>query len=209
MASLEVPFYSQTLDFTCGAACIVMTLSHFDRSFPLDRKAEIDVWREGTSVIVLGMGRYGVSFPFLRRGFNVEVLTNCEDIDFVHRIESRLNERQMEHFRNIYYERKERAIALGLREQRVQDITLANVESIIERGGVPIMLTDAKELEDDEAPHWVVVTGVSDGSFTINNPLDKSANRLFQAADFKRISGFKGERTVVAVFGTNGAATTV
>lgn len=204
MSDTEVPFYRQTLDFTCGAACIIMTLSHFNPEFPLDRKSEIDIWREGTSVLALGMGRYGLSFPFLKRGFNVEVLTTTDGIDFLDRIEKRLNPRQMEHFRNIYGERKERVQELGLVENISGKITIETAARTLGRGGIPIMLTDAKELDDDEAPHWVVVTGASDGWFSINNPLDERGNRRFPAADFERICGFDGERTVVSVFGTNG-----
>ena len=204
MSDTEVPFYRQTLDFTCGAACIIMTISHFDPDFPLDRNSEIDIWREGTSVIALGMGRYGLSFPFLKRGFNVEVLTTTDNIDFLDRIEQRLNPRQMEHFRKIYGERKERALELGLVEKMSRQITIETVVRTLERGGIPIMLTDAKELDDDKAPHWVVVTGASDGWFSINNPLDERGNRRFPAADFERICGFDGERTVVSVFGANG-----
>lgn len=200
MATIEIPLYRQTLDFTCGAACILMTLSHFDPDFRTDPNTEIDIWREGTSVLALGMGRYGLSFPFLKRGFRVEITTNSEGIDFFDRIKARLNERQVEIFKQLYEERKARVSEMGLSEKLDSGLTMSRLGSVVEAGGVPIILTDAKELGDVEAPHWVVFTGTENGGFRINNPLDTEAGRSFGAPDFDRILGFKGEKTVVSVY---------
>lgn len=204
MDSIDVPFYRQTMDFTCGSACIVMTLSHFDSDFKLDRNSEIDLWREGSSILVLGMGRYGISFPFLRRGYSVEVLTNLNSIEFLSRIEKRLDGRGMQVFRSLYDERRERVMQMGLVEKKIEKVTLDSVRSTIRRGGIPILLTDASELDDDKAPHWVVVTGVRNGYFSLNNPLDASGGREIPETDFDRISGFMGEEVLVSVFGQNG-----
>lgn len=204
MDSIDVPFYRQTMDFTCGSACIIMALSHFDSGFSLDRNSEIDLWREGSSILVLGMGRYGISFPFLSRGYNVEVLANLDNIEFLARIEKRLDGRGMEVFRSLYNERKDRVLKMGLVEKRIDKITLDSVRSTIRRGGIPILLTDASELDDDKAPHWVVVTGVRDGHFSLNNPLDASGGRELPESDFDRIAGFLGEEVLVSVFSQNG-----
>lgn len=209
MNDIGVPFYRQTLDFTCGAACIIMTLSHFDRGFTLDSTSEIDVWREGTSVIVMGMGRYGLSFPLLKRGFAVEILTNSDGIDFIQRIEKRLDAQRLEIFKRLYAERRQRAIGMGVKERKVKQITMGDVRSTLSRGGVPIVLTDAKELGDEEAPHWIVLTGADDESFTVNNPLDTKGGSLFPASEFSRIAGFGGEHTLVSVFRQNGFARSV
>ncbi len=200
MARTDVPFYRQTLDFSCGSACILMVLGHFDPGFVLNRNAEIDIWREGTSVLALGMGRYGLSFPLVSRGYRVEVTTNSGDIDFMPRIKERLNPNQFEQFRNLYFERRERVLGMGLVESRREDISIDTVRTTIEGGGIPIVLTNAKELGDDDAPHWVVFTGVEDGTFTINNPLDSAGGSSFGSAEFNRISGFRGEKTIVSVF---------
>ena len=107
---IEVPFYRQTMDFTCGAACLLMVLSFYDREFSMNRDAEIDIWREGTSVEVLGMGRYGLSFPLLRRGYRVSVRTSVEGPEFLERIRTRLGEQEMKTFLELYAERMERVV---------------------------------------------------------------------------------------------------
>lgn len=206
MSEIGVPFYRQTFDFTCGAACILMTLSYFDRGFTLDETSEIDIWREGTSVLVLGMGRYGLSFPLLKRGFAVEILTDSEGIDFIRRIERRLDEPRLEIFKRLYSERQQRVRGMGVKETKVQQITLEDVHSTLSRGGVPILLTDAVELGDEEAPHWIVLTGADDESFKANNPLDTKGGSLFRNSEFGRIAGFMGEHTLVSVFRQNGFA---
>lgn len=43
---LEVPFYRQRLDFTCGAASLMMAMKYFDPSLKLTKSLEIDIWRE-------------------------------------------------------------------------------------------------------------------------------------------------------------------
>lgn len=203
MPGIDVPFYRQTMDFTCGSACIIMTLSHYDSGFPLNRISEMDIWREGTSVLVMGMGRYGLAFPLLKRGLSVAITTNSRGVDFMPRIEKRLEKERLELFKKLYMERKERAIAMGLVEHPGDHVTAADAADTIRRGGVPILLTDAGQLDDDEAPHWVVVTGISGTTFTLNNPLDSKGNREFSMPDFQRISGFDGEETLVSVFGSN------
>lgn len=205
MTALEMQFYRQTLDFTCGSACILMTLSHFDRAFSADRDAEIDIWREATSVLALGMGRYGISFPFLKRGYGVEIVTNSEGIDFMPRLRQRVGEAHFPLFVELYDERKRRDFQMGLMERHAVEVTAADAIETLERGGVPIILTDASQLGDDVAPHWVVVTGLDGSTLSINNPLSETGNSIFPASDFGRIAGFQGEMTLVSVFRGSGS----
>jgi hypothetical protein len=47
---LEVPFYRQRFEFTCGAACLMMAMKYFDPSLKLTKDLEIDIWREANLV---------------------------------------------------------------------------------------------------------------------------------------------------------------
>ncbi len=196
---LDVPFYRQTLDFTCGAACLVMALSFFDRTFRMSRDEEIDLWREATSVEVLGIGRYGLSLPLLRHGYSVEISTNVEGPEFLARIKKRLGEDRMKTFHELYRERMERAIALGLVENRKEEVKLSDISETLSADGLPVLLSDAGPLGDDEAPHWIVVTGIDDESIHFNNPLAESGSSL-PLSDFKKINGFRGEQTLVSAY---------
>jgi hypothetical protein len=196
---IEVPFYQQTMDFTCGAASLLMVLSFYDREFSMNREAEIDIWREGTSVEVLGMGRYGLSFPLLKRGYRVNIRTNVEGPEFLERIRIRLGEQGMKTFMELYTERMERVMKLGLAEERRENVTLDDISETLSGGGVPVLLTDASVLGDDETPHWIVVTGLDENIIYFNNPLAESGSSL-PLSEFPKINGFHGEQTVVSVF---------
>ncbi|MBX8631967.1 MAG: peptidase C39 family protein [Thermoplasmata archaeon] len=195
---IDVPFYRQTMDFTCGAACILMVLSYHDRQFRMDRDNEMDIWREGTSVIPLGIGRYGLSFPFLKRGYTVSIKSNVTGIEFLERIRKRLDERQMAIFRELYEERRSRAFKMGLMEETVSELSLQEVKDSLFGGNVPLMLTDAAALGDETAPHWIAITGVENDTIHLNNPLAESPSSL-PAGDFGRINGFMGEQILVSV----------
>ena len=205
---LEVPFYRQTMDFTCGAACLVMVLSFFDSGFVMGRDSEMDLWREGTSVLALGMGRYGLSLPLLRRDCTVKIRTNVKGIEFLERISRRLGPHEMSIFREIYMERKDRAIRMGLVEEETQDFGEKEILEAFNEGKVPVLLTDASALGDDEAPHWIVITGIEDNMLYFNNPLDRKESVL-PLSELKRINGFHGEKIllVTGMMKSKGAVT--
>ena len=46
---VQVPYYQQTLDFTCGSAAIMMAMKALDPEFAADRRSERDVAREGAA----------------------------------------------------------------------------------------------------------------------------------------------------------------
>src|SRR5690606_3851080 len=50
--SLDLPYYAQTLDFTCGAACLMMALRYFQPDIYFSRALELDLWRTATTVFM-------------------------------------------------------------------------------------------------------------------------------------------------------------
>ena len=48
----DVPYYPQTLDFTCGSACLMMAQKYFYPDIHLNRVNEINLWREATLVFM-------------------------------------------------------------------------------------------------------------------------------------------------------------
>jgi Peptidase_C39 like family/Acetyltransferase (GNAT) family len=47
---LPVPYYIQTLEFTCGPACLTMAMKYHDPRLPFDRSLELRLWKEATLV---------------------------------------------------------------------------------------------------------------------------------------------------------------
>jgi ribosomal protein S18 acetylase RimI-like enzyme len=48
----RVPYYEQTLDFTCGPSTLMMAMQSLDPSIALDRTLELRIWREATTVFM-------------------------------------------------------------------------------------------------------------------------------------------------------------
>ena len=47
---LNIPFYRQHYDFTCGPASLMMAMKYLDNDVCLGKELELDLWREGTLV---------------------------------------------------------------------------------------------------------------------------------------------------------------
>src|SRR5699024_4745643 len=80
---LRVPFYEQTLDFTCGPSALMMAMKALRPELILDRKLELRIWREATTIFMTsghgGCGPYGLALSAWHRGFDVEVYVKAEE----------------------------------------------------------------------------------------------------------------------------------
>ncbi len=50
LRATEVPFRYQSFDFTCGPACLLMSMRHFDPSLEATREREVDLWKKANLV---------------------------------------------------------------------------------------------------------------------------------------------------------------
>ena len=69
----KLPNYNQSLDFTCGPASLMMAIRALDKTQPLDRAHELQLWREANTVFMgkghPGSSPYGLALAAWRRGF--------------------------------------------------------------------------------------------------------------------------------------------
>lgn len=83
----RVPYYQQTLDLTCGPASLMMAMKGLQSDIELDRKLELRLWWESTTVFMTsghgGCGPYGLALSAFHRGFDVEVYVNDEGALFI------------------------------------------------------------------------------------------------------------------------------
>ncbi|MGH2543099.1 MAG: peptidase C39 family protein, partial [Ardenticatenaceae bacterium] len=52
--SLEIPYYAQTAEFTCGPACLMMAMKFLDPDFTVRRSTEFMLWKEATLIFMMG-----------------------------------------------------------------------------------------------------------------------------------------------------------
>ncbi len=75
--NIKVPYYPQTTDFTCGPACLLMAMGALQPERLLERREELQIWREATTVFMTsghgGCSPQGLALAAWRRGFQVRL----------------------------------------------------------------------------------------------------------------------------------------
>lgn len=195
----RVPYYEQTLDFTCGPAVLMMAMKALDPALELSRKTEIRLWRESTTVFMTsghgGCGPMGMALAAHRRGFGVEVQVNRREAMFVESVRS---EEKKEVIRLVHED--------FLEQVEADHIPVAcaplNMRTMKERflaGGIPLVLISSHRLYAERFPHWVVVTGFDDRFVYVHDPyvdyeLGKERidcmNMPILQSDFARMSSY-------------------
>lgn len=207
---VSVPFYEQTLDFTCGPSAVMMAMKALNKDIELDRALELRIWRESTTVFMTaghgGCGPYGLALSAHHRGFDVEVFVNRETPFLLDSVRS---------------EEKKEVMCLVeqdfLREMReahipvhYEQLSLDEVRRKFEAGGIPIVLISSYRIYKEKFPHWVVVTGFDDRFVYAHDPyVDyekgktpmESINMPILQKDFERMAryGKSGQRAVLII----------
>ena len=196
---LEVPFYGQRLDFTCGAASLMMAMKHFDPSLKLTKSLEIDIWRETNLVEDRSTCGRGLAYSAAKRGFGARIVASVDDIPFkekILKISPSVDPRVLEFF---FRDMQRRALALEVKEER-KTVTIEEISSALERREVPIVLTNAMILHREDAPHWIVVRGCNRKEVFIHDPLWKAPRREGVAVQkFKKMIGYGTGQVMIAL----------
>lgn len=197
---LDLPFYRQHWDYTCGPASLMMAMKYLDDGVHTDRDLEIDIWREATFVAARGTSRYGLAFAAAVRGFSARATSSTGGIDFQERLGSILDAPEMQLLRDQFAERRARCSRLGVRE-RQETITGDTIRRSLESGHVPVLVTSALFYCDDDLPHWVAVTGMDDAFLFFNNPDDVwPRERRIALAELGQFVGYHGDQSMVEVW---------
>lgn len=167
---VRVPYYEQTLDFTCGPAALMMAMKALDPGLDMSRQTEIQLWRESTTIFMTsghgGCGPHGLALSAEHRGFAVEMYVKDDAPMFVDSVRS---EEKKEVIRMVQDE--------FIRE--VADASIAihygklDVEALkrhFDSGAIPVVLISSYRIYKEKFPHWVVVTGFDDRFIYVHDP---------------------------------------
>lgn len=165
-----VPYYQQTIDFTCGPASLIMAMQALDKNTKANRSLELQLWREATTIYMTsghgGCSPLGLALAAWRRGFRVELYLNTEDALFLDGVRSEEKKAVMELVHQDFTAQiKETDITL-----HYNNISLAELETKFNQGGIPLVLISSYSYTRDKAPHWVVVSGIDDTFVYIHDP---------------------------------------
>jgi len=197
---LDIPFYRQHYDFTCGPASLMMAMKYLDNDVRLGKDLELDLWREGNLVAVWGTSRYGLAYSAAVRGFSARVTSNTGGIDFVDRFVPPLNDPDMQMLEDHFYERRTRCRKLGVRE-RQETITGKTLRKSLFLNHVPLIVTNSLFFSKDDLPHWIAVTGIDDNFMYFNNPSDANPKkRKTGLPALQEFVGYRGAQSMVEIW---------
>jgi ribosomal protein S18 acetylase RimI-like enzyme len=205
---LPVPYYPQSLDFTCGPAALMMAMRHHGYPVPLERWLELAVWREATTIFMLaghgGCSAHGLAVAALRRGFRATVVTRDAEVPFLDSVRT-ADKKDVMRIAHETFERDLRALA---GQVELRDVTDRDVVVALKRGAVPLVLLSGYRLFDEKVPHWVVMTGFDAEHLYLHDPhVPEGAERAdsvhlaLPRADFEAVSryGKRRHRSMVLV----------
>lgn len=170
-----IPYYLQTIDFTCGPASLIMAMQALNKNIAADRSLELQLWREATTIYMTsghgGCSSLGLALSAWRRGFRVELYLNTHDAPFIDGVRSDAKKAVMELVHQDFLAQiKETDIAV-----HYSKISMDELEKKFNQGGIPLVLISTYSYTRDKAPHWVVVSGIDDTFVYIHDPDEDEA----------------------------------
>lgn len=212
----RVAWYEQTLDFTCGPACLIMAMQALDPSTEVSRSLELKLWREATTIFMTsglgGCGPYGLALAVQRRGFDAEIWVNDPGVQMIDSVRSAEKKAVM-------------ALVQADMEQEIRELGIpvhfdvlddAALQAAFDRGAIPVVLISSWQIYEEKSPHWVVVSGFDEHFVYVNDPFVDyeegetpvdSINMPIGRSQFQTMAryGRKGLQAVVLISRRDGA----
>ena len=199
----EVPYYQQTVSFTCGPAALMMAMRALLPSSPMNRPTEFRLWRESTTVYMTsghgGCSPYGLALAALRRGFRVEVHAAGGAALFTESVRRPAAAEVIRLVQEDYLHSLQEAAVPVLDTP----LSVTEIERRFADGWIPVVLISTWRMDRHKSPHWVTVTGFDSRHVYINDPwvdtgrqkTDTDCVRVpIARRDFDRMTRWGGER---------------
>lgn len=199
MTKFRVPYYEQSSEFSCGPACVVMVMKHFEPRLKIGRGLEFEIWRQCNMIGVKGADPYGLSVPLIDAGYEVSLLTQRRKVVDPARWRRRLPR----HFSaedielSLFGMRQNQKRALRRHLQvKFKRPVVGDVVRGIRENLVPIALVHMGVVHSLNVPHWVVVTDADASSVVFNDPYPPKGHKGLRLshAKFQKILDDIGTR---------------
>ncbi len=166
----RVPFYEQTLDFTCGPSSLMMAMQTLRSSLELNRTLELRIWRESTTIFMTsghgGCGPLGLALAAQRRNFAVEVYVSDTGVLLVDSVRSPEKKEVMRLVHeDMLAEAEQRGIPINY-----ETLSIQGLQQRWDSGAVPLVLISSYRIYGEKFPHWVVITGFDEHFVYVHDP---------------------------------------
>ena len=175
---LEIPLYTQTTDFTCGACATLMVSRYFDENVQLSKKNEFLVWADIIALPFKFSSPYRIAAFFIKKGFETKLIMKQKTIEerktLLNCCQTDSSEKKVffDFFKAYNRLLRDRiASSIVNRRPTLNDIIegLSNYNPIIILVNSYYTTKIRGEKNPDHLPHWIVVKGYENKSFYIND----------------------------------------
>lgn len=203
-----VPYRTQTTEFTCGPASLLMAMAYFDIPCHDPHHEELEIWREATTIFMTsghgGCGPHGLARAALKRGLSVELHVSEQGpllLDSVRSAEKKQIMARIQESDIAALQQAEVPIVVG-------DYSVSQLLHDLYQGKLVIALISTYVFDESKAPHWVLICAADEHYVYINDPDQDSfpwqspAERQYlpiPLATFRRAFGFGKRKQKAAV----------
>jgi hypothetical protein len=171
-----VPHYRQTLEFTCGPAALMMAMKALNRRLRLDRRLELSLWRESTTIFMTsghgGCSPHGLALAAWRRGFAVELFVNGERPPFLDTVRT---PDKKEVLRLVHQEFLDEIRRTDIEVHR-HPLSADELSARVAAGAIPVVLISQYRIYGDKEPHWIIVSGCDQRFIYAHDPYISDAH---------------------------------
>lgn len=173
MTRFRVPYYQQSSEFSCGPACVLMVMKHFEPRLELGRSLEFEIWRQCNMIGIKGADAYGLSVPLIDAGYEVRLLTQrrrvIDPAPWKRRLLRLFSAEDIQLSLFGMKQNQKRALRRHLQVTFKRPI-VGDIVRGVREGFVPIALVHMGVVHSLNIPHWVVVTDADKTSVVFNDP---------------------------------------
>lgn len=169
---VDVPYYQQTTDFTCGPASLMMAMKAFDPEVALGRGLEYQLWREATTIHMTsghgGCSPQGLALAAARRGLRVELYVSHREAYFLDGVRDPKKKVVMQVVHDDFmHQLADHNVTIHYKELLVDTL-----DEVLRNGGVPLLLISCYRFTREKSPHWVVVNHSEPSFIFLHDPDD-------------------------------------